>query len=289
MPRHAAQPAATTVTGGAASIAIGNSDDNSDKAQASSPQMLPTLGSGSRLRLSADGSLIDLIGSVAVNGVQSTTLRSSTAIFVCAVLKWWHHEHDFVGRFDSVGGLDLTARQIYPVTLTDYTVNINNPNGRISIDANGSDVPVLSAGGSVTMHAAYIDQGGNLRAPFGAIDLQADKELTLKPGSITSTSLQGVTTLFGQVELGKDWVYLLNILTTNAKGRLVFTKPSNRDADPLPSSQVLLQAPSVRLQPGAVIDQSGGGDLLAYEFEPGLSGTVDVNITQAEAMRWCRG
>ena len=83
-----------------------------------------------------------------------------------------------------------------------------------------------------------------------------------------------MTAPFGKVELGKDWVYQLS-QQTRIPSRLVFTEQTNRAADVFPSSLVKLVGPDVSLLKGAVVDQSGGGDLLAYEFLPGLNGSTD--------------
>src|SRR5262249_17695090 len=157
----------------------------------------------------------------------------------------------------------------------EFTIAVrNNPDGEIRIASTGADTPVLSAGGSVKFEAASISQGGTVKAPLGSITFDASKSLDLLPGSLTSTSLQGALVPFGRVQLGTDWIYTLNV--ADRITRLVFNNADSRPADDFPTQHVLLRGPEVSLASGAVVDESGGGDLLAYEFKPGLGGTVDV-------------
>ena len=260
-------------------LALGNPDRNADNRN---PAPQATSGSliAGETRLFASADLLDLFGHWALNGFAQADLRSTGDLRLRGVQRLGKPD----GSIDTFGSgslttqadLTLAARQIYPVTLSEYRLAIlDNPEGRLVFEATGSPLgAVLSAGGKLTAEAAYIVQGGNLLAPFGALDLQAGTSLALLPGSLTSTSLGGQIVPFGQIELGRDWVYQLDS-TRQTRPRLVFSPQSNRPTDPFPESRVTLEGPTIALAPGAVIDQSGGGDLQAYEFIPGLTGTFD--------------
>ena len=98
-------------------------------------------------------------------------------------------------------------------------------------------------------------------APFGEINLAASRTLTLASGSRSSTSGAGVTTVFGNSEFGTDWIYSL--------GDVV------RVIDGSPEKRISLTAPDIHLSTGSLVDISGGGDLLTFEFVPGPGGRRD--------------
>lgn len=233
---------------------------------------------GGRLDASAD--LLDLVGSWRLDGAQATRFRSEGDLRFRGIqrlnLPAGSLSTTGEGKLLSTGDLTFSARQAYPTTLTDYRVSVvERAAGRVEFEqAPGARSRVLAVGGALSVESATIRQGGTLRAPVGVIDLVAADTLDLLPGSVTSTSLEEAEALYGRLELGKDWVYLLDTAGA-ARARLVFSPQSNRAADPFPAPAIGLAGRAVNLQPGATIDQSGGGDLLAYEFSPGLLGSSD--------------
>src|SRR5262249_35810830 len=76
-----------------------------------------------------------------------------------------------------------------------------------------------------------------------------------------------VTIPFGQTEGGFDWVYQL--LDTQ---KLVF----GADGQAVPAQSVSLNAANIDFRDGALVDVSGGGDLQAFEFVPGVGGSRDI-------------
>src|SRR5262249_55048428 len=125
---------------------------------------------------------------------------------------------------------------------------------------------LLSAGGSLELLAANVEQAGVLRAPLGTIYLHANS-VDLAPGSLTSTSADDLTIPFGTTQGGFDWVYPLLALPSVVYGTHGIAPPSQ---------QVVLAGASVGVQKGAVVDVTGGGNLGAYEWIPGVGGTEDV-------------
>ena len=158
------------------------------------------------------------------------------------------------------GVLTLTAQQLYPATSTDFTLNSG---ALVSIlPASGTPDPVLSAGGSLTINAAVISQGGTLRAPLGQITLNASA-VTLAPGSVTDVSADGNDILYGSTLNGQQWNYSPDSQITNV-------------VSALPQKAVNLTGASVTIDKGATVNLSGGGDLTAYEWIQGPGGSTDV-------------
>ncbi len=249
-------------------VVLGNQDGNLDGTEpggASQAVSLPQRGTG-LLTIVAD--TIDLVGKAVLNGFSSTHFSASEDIRVSGV------QSDptspvLTGSLTTTGDLAFAARELYPTTLSQFSLNVvQNSLGVISLDSTAAPEPILSVGGALTLQAPTILQRGTLKAPLGSLTLAASNQLALSAGSLTSTSLDGSTVPFGRVELGKDWVYML----PGSAGELVFTNKTRT----LPSQHILLSGPAVTLAAGSVVDESGGGDLLSYEFQPGLSGTKDV-------------
>ena len=118
------------------------------------------------------------------------------------------------------------------------------------------------------LQAGEIDDSGVVRAPFGSITMNATT-INLSAGSTTSVSGDGVTVPFGETQGGLDWIYPLNSLVTQVYGA------AGSGALP-PQKQIVLNAATVNLASGAIVDVSGGGDLQAFEFTAGVGGTHDV-------------
>jgi filamentous hemagglutinin family protein len=183
------------------------------------------------------------------------------------------------GTFGSLSGLftpgaiELQADQVYVTSRqqvrtspTDSLVRGDADPGflvqsgvSITVAGNGGDVPAvpLSFGERLTLRAPQIVQGGVVRAPMGQIRLEGSSSVTLLEGSVTSTSLEGALVPFGSVTaLGNFGGY--------------------DQAGAAPEKAISVVAPSVDVRRGAVVDVSGGGDVLGYRFAPGNGGSSDV-------------
>jgi filamentous hemagglutinin family protein len=209
--------------------------------------------------LSVQAGLIQLNGNLSLQGFGQTTLTASSDLQAVGVLTTSNNA--LVGSLSAAGTLTLAARQIYPTTLSQFAISVTG--GTIDTRSTGAAEPVLSAGGQLSMSASQINNAGSIEAPFGVINLNAADSLTLAPGSLVSVSGDGATIPFGETQNGAAWVYYLTNLYF-----LPITAP--------PAKQVLLSAPKVSIAAGAKVDISGGGDLYAYEFVPGLGGTTDA-------------
>ena len=270
-------------TGGAVNlsapyVALGNGDNNADvnnlNAQLAAPLIANSVGS---LTVSADA--LDFVGTLTLNNWRKSSFTTTGDIRFVGVQTLGQTPVETFGQGGLLthGDLRFVAAQAYPTTLTEYSLDVrDNPTGRVVFGRNGPGAPVLSVGGVLNIQAPFITQAGTLKAPLGTLALNAGKTLELSPGSLTSTSLDGVTALFGRIELGTDWVYLLDGKVNNISSKLDFTiGQDQRVPDAFPTSKIRLSGPAVRILRGAVIDERGGGDLLAYEFQPGLNGSAD--------------
>jgi filamentous hemagglutinin family protein len=129
---------------------------------------------------------------------------------------------------------------------------------RIEVRGNGAAAPVpLSFGERLTLRAPVIVQGGVVRAPQGQIRLEGSESVTLLPGSLTSASLEGLVVPFGYVDTNGGFAGFL-------------------DPGQAPVKSVRLDGPDVSIENGAVIDVSGGGDLLGLAFGAGNGGTTNI-------------
>ncbi|NBV76096.1 MAG: filamentous hemagglutinin, partial [Methylococcaceae bacterium] len=216
--------------------------------------------------LKVNANAIDLTGGLSFNGFNQVDLNSQGDVRTIGI-RQIRDTKDFLGELHLSGNLNITATQIYPTTLSDYTITINgNSNNAVTFLRNSSAIsPVLSAAGQLTVNAPNIVQQGVLKAPFGQLSLNAQNNLSLASGSLTSVSSDGQTIPFGQVSGGLNWLYPLD---ASATINLLINTP--------PEKRLTLTGRDVALNQGAVVDLQGGGDLYAYEFVPGPGGSKDV-------------
>jgi filamentous hemagglutinin family protein len=219
----------------------------------------PVLGSGT---LSLNASLIDIIGDVDITKLEHLVFNTSQDVrFIGAPSSLISDQ--LHGALNTAADIDITARQIYPVTSSHAAINlVNNPAGIVTLNRIGTDTPVLSAAGSLDINAPVINQGGVIKAPLGNIVLNAADEIHLLPGSLTSVSAEGLVIPYGAtINAGSSWDYDIN-------GNII---PAE-----LPEKSVDLVAPNIDLQTGSVVDLSGGGDAVAWEYVSGPGGKTDV-------------
>ncbi|MBT2745383.1 MULTISPECIES: filamentous haemagglutinin family protein [unclassified Lysobacter] len=246
-------------------------------------------------RLDVNAGFIDFAGQVRLDGIKVANFDSAGDIrfytpaeFRTFVPQGATLPADLPGQLLSGGDLNFRAAQLYPGTGERFIIRaLGASDGaggrdatRISIAGNGAAVAApLSAGGALLLDATAIEQGGVLRAPggqillgvadpdnadsraaFGNLNLTATQRVELKPGSLTSVSLDGRVVPYGVTVDGLQW------------------QASNTQTDLAapPRKQITLDASSMSLADGAVIDLSGGGDLQAVEWVPGTGGSRDV-------------
>jgi filamentous hemagglutinin len=218
-------------------------------------------GSGS---LTVDAQLIDLTGDFAVQGVgDALRLHSDGDLRLVGTRVPLTSSSELRGSFEASGDVDIDAARVYPSTLGAYTLASSGEDATITLRASARHATLpLSAGGSLTVVADNIVHDGRLFAPFGQLTLDADTRLVLAPGSVTSVSGADLLVPFGQTHFGREWTFPLDVVT-----RLVET---------LPDKRVSLAGADVNVARGAVVDLSGGGELLASEHLPGPGGSSDI-------------
>ena len=176
-------------------------------------------------------------------------------------------DRTFTGILSTAANLNLNASQIYPTTLSNYSIAVTNPAGQLTISGSNTDTTPLSAGGALTLNAPVINQNGVLKAPLGTIELNAATSLSFGNGSFTSVSADNKTIPFGIIA-NNVWEYPLG-----GNSNLVFNQlPDNL---PIGQKQLVFTSPDIQFKKGSVVDVSGGGDLQAVQFQPGSGGSYD--------------
>ncbi len=237
----------------------------------------PTPGTGS---LRVDAGNMDL-GTLSLAGVTQADLRAPGG------------DIRGNGYLNIAGDLRLAAGQIYPTTSSAFTLTAFDytptggslVSGSINLARSGTtpDLP-LSAGGTLSLYASVINQGGVLRAPQGIINLgrtatdstplngisggtaPTASALTLLNGSLTSVSAirangSALTLPYGLIQNGTSWIDPRGVDITLGG---------------LPAKNIFLSGSAIVTESGSSLDVRGGGDLLAYRFIPGNGGTTDL-------------
>ncbi|MEY2700366.1 MAG: hypothetical protein RIQ52_1121, partial [Pseudomonadota bacterium] len=213
--------------------------------------------------LAVNADWIDIRGSAAIQGFADAQLASRTDIRATG-LRLLPEQNDYVGQLTAYGHLKLTAQQLYPTTLSSYSIESLAEGGKLSlVQASGRAQDVLSAGGQLRLHAATLQIDGTIKAPLGAVQLHADEQLVLRSHANVTVSANGLLIPLGTVPGGLDWSYPISSDISQ-----IFTAP--------PAKTIVMTAPSIDLQKGSMIDLSGGGDLYGHEFVAGPGGSYDV-------------
>jgi filamentous hemagglutinin family protein len=187
----------------------------------------------------------------------------------------------------TLGNITLTAAQIYPATgvgaqiVAGYTQIDNFLSGSVlTIRRYGDAIPDLpySAFGLLYLGAETVNQGGVLRAPFGALQLgtigrggqaQADA-VNLLPGSITSVSGAGLVMPYGGTVDGLVYRYNGSATVLDGVGGM-----AGNDL----KRGIRLSTTHLNVEAGAVLDLSGSGELTGAGFVSGRGGSVDILTT----------
>lgn len=183
------------------------------------------------------------------------------------------------------GSMDVSAARLYPTSgATGYLVAgasaatvatpgyWSDPDAVLRIRGTGTaaTTPPESALGALQLVAATVQQGGNVQAPMGALQLGGlvlggtrASRVELLPGSITSTSGAGLALPYGGTVDGVSW--------RRGSSSLESLTPAG-----IASNGVTLTANDVDVHAGALLDVSGGGELTGAAFVSGRGGSVDV-------------
>ena len=230
----------------------------------------------------------DTSGSV---DVASSTLGSDTVTLTSPAASGFGVGSTLLGStVESIHGTTVTLNSGATVTVSSPTSEAFVAPGTVTFKGGARRETPLSAGGNLDVYATVINQGGTLRAPGGTITLGWDgsgsdplddvsqggvgetSTVNLLRGSITSVSeidsLTGKPLIipYGIDYNGTDWIDPAgNDITTSG----------------VPTKQINISGASVNDEKGATIDIRGGGDLMAYQFVPGLQGNNDPLLSSA--------
>ena len=168
----------------------------------------------------------------------------------------------------------LNAAQVYPVSAADAVLVATE---RVTFGRNGANTPDVpdSVFGALRVFAPTIEQGGVVRAPLGNIVFGADSSfegpttdrVNLQAGSLTSVSGAGLALPYGGTSDGVSYTY---------NGAPVAGAPAYNIFN---SGVLRLTGKSVDVSPGAVLDVSGGGNILGAGFVSGRGGSVILAVT----------
>ena len=215
-------------------------------------------------KLVVNADLVELYGGVYTDGFKQVDLNADRDIRLRGV-QTLLTQRDYLGGFATYANLNLRADLIYPTTLSQFNLTVaGDPNGKISFAGGKQRGAVLSALSVLTIKASNIEQNGTVLAPFGEIVFDAADTLKFGANSLTSVSAKGQIIPFGITEGGLEWLYPIGNQNLIVKS---------------PQKNITIKADKILRDAGATIDLSGGGDLQAYEFIPGIGGSVDVLST----------
>lgn len=256
-------------------------------------------GGNGRLRIEAE--LIDLVGDAATQGFGTVGNQPAVDLISHGDIRLRgtriKGETEWQGSLRTGGDLRLQAQQVYPTTLSDFSLRVEAPVGSEgTLDIRGrSGTPgqPLSVGGRVTLDAEHIvvRDGARVRAPIGEIAFTGDnvdannqavgaRSITLEAGSLLSTSAAGLSIPFGYTQFQKDLV--LPIPGENKTVQFV-AAPETAIEQALPQQSIRLSGDAIDVQPGAQFDLSGGGDIRATEFIPGPGGSRDILLADLDS------
>ncbi|WP_425251599.1 filamentous hemagglutinin family protein [Janthinobacterium sp. NFX145] len=236
-------------------------------------------------QVSIAGDLIDVRGLVNIVADDVRLSSRGDLRFLLSPLGWGGAEATTV--LSSPGDMTLSAAQLYPETGAGAAVRVGygrtdgkfgyDPARSLRIARTTEGVPAMpySAFGSLELEAAHIEQGGVVRAPLGRLAIGAaryenDKSLSvnLLANSISSVSGAGLVMPYGGTVDGQSW---------NVDGKLAtFMGVGGFNAQGGLRVGVEMAGVAVQVQPGALLDLSGGGELTGAGFIAGRGGSTDA-------------
>jgi filamentous hemagglutinin family protein len=188
------------------------------------------------------------------------------------------------------GNLTLTAAQVYPDTgaVTRIVAGAGSRRDGVAAYEEGSTITVrrntdtlppmpYSAFGSLRLAADIIDQGGVLRAPLGLLEVGVSdtsgitSRVSLLPGSVTSVSGRGLVMPYGGTVDGVSYQYAGQNIALTGVGAATISGELR--------AGLQLAGKEVRVGDDAMLDLSGGGQLLGAGFVTGRGGSTDARFS----------
>jgi filamentous hemagglutinin len=211
---------------------------------------------------------LDLSGSINLSGFHRVNLEASRDIRLTDRYYTVNSPVVWQGKMTTAGDLILKAGRVYPETLSDYILQSTGGKATIlpaDIPAGG---PVFSAGGNLTVEALEgIEVRGILAAPQGTVTLRgtgAGSRIYLAEGGEVTTYSNAIVN-FGSIDVKNNNSWVLQDKITGAYDQVSTS----------PDKSVTIDAPEIIIRSGANIDVSGGGAIFAYDFQPGVEGSIN--------------
>ncbi|RII25233.1 MAG: hypothetical protein CXR30_19120 [Geobacter sp.] len=215
--------------------------------------------------LSLDSEWLDVTGSTSLAGFGTVRLLANRDLTLSDryYAKPSTGTAGWYGALQSGGDLVLQGARIYPTTASAFAITSG---GSVTINKSAmtDSTPIYSAGGDLTITAAKgINQSGYLAAPMGRISLLSGTGRVYLADGSTTTTAGNAQVNYGSFD-GTYWT--VKDIDASNKGPLVTTAPENA---------ITLDANEVVVRDGAILDNSGGGSISTYLFQPGIEGSYD--------------
>ncbi len=295
-------------------VRIGSSNNNNDRVfpgfneETLSPafaQVFDLQSTDNNQLLEVNAGIIDIFGESVINNIQTLALNSDTDIRLIGIPQENATGNTTSNRSsdDLIGSLqmqdvqlNLSARQIYPSTLTDFTLSNTGDDASINITSPTPGItPVTpySAAGELDIITRRLAHGGVLRAPEGAIRLMGDdpnqSSIEVLADGIVSVSANGAVIPFAQtlidqfpiVQFQGEQYIQSGLVDANGtvSGSILFDA---NNIQLLQEKQIELSANTIDLQDQSQLDLSGGGVMLTSQFNRGLLGTKNITRSTSE-------
>jgi len=245
----------------------------------------PAAASGGTATARVEAADIALVGSFAWNGFATSTFDSTGDIHLAGVqnnVTLPGSARKYNGRMNAYGALVLKAARVSPTAYSDFRIDLlGDPAGSIKIERPAGAVAgdTLSVGGRVEFAAKTIDHYGTVAAPLGEIVFSAPAsggKVTLHDGSETSVAATRTSLLGETSQSGRYWNFKTS---TWDNGGLSNTLNEIAVA---PEKRIRIDAGDSKVESGATLNLSGGGEAVAWEFSPGPTGKNDPLLNAAD-------
>ena len=257
--------------------------------------------------LNISANLIDVFGDSVYNNIASLNLDSSGDIrFVglkrnrnALISATLDPDDSYFGTTDIIGSmsmqdveLQLSAEILYPTMMSDFEIINNGAQSSVTtVDASSASAPTpYSLGASLTITARQIEHAGHISAPEGSVTLNgdqtADSSISIRPDSSITVSGGDSYLPFANILLNQFPVFQLNstgLESIDSATDLVFDK-DNLMA--FPSKNLSMNAETIAIDTGALIDLSATNNIVSNQFNAGLDGTRDIINTVSGADRF---
>ena len=230
--------------------------------------------------LTLAGQGVDIVGSVSLAGVGLALIEATGDVRALGTTNTTTASPRVTASLQFGGNLTIDAARLYPATQTDFTISGPTSQagaGVLVITSEGAaptSVPVLSAGGTLTIAAGDVDIQGQVLAPLGSIGIDASRTLTLESGSLLSVAGNALVP-YGSVVNGTTWTY--GVPPDNSNAAIGPYTIASVDGFTVPSKAISLSARTVTTQSGSTINVSGGGDVQGVQFIAGPGGSYDMS------------